>query len=131
EISHAAENRLREFLPDHRCRLKYPLLPLGQAVDPRREDALHGRGNVVALCRLDQTVRTSASRDNACLDQRLHDLLAEEGIATRALLDELAESVKRRISAEEIGEELRGRFGAQRQERELLIVGPLHPLRVV
>ena len=80
---------------------------------------------------LDQAIRTPGSRDNARLDQRLDDLLDEEGIAARALLDELAESVERRITAEEIGEELLDRFGAERQERKLLVVGSLHPLRVV
>jgi class 3 adenylate cyclase len=52
--------------------------------------------------------------DNARLHQRLDDLLDEEGIAARALLDELAESVERRIAAEEIGEEFLDRFGAER-----------------
>ncbi len=86
------------------------LLPLGQAVDPRREDALHGRGQADLFRGRDQAIRTPGSRDNTCLDQRLDDLLDEEGIAARALLDELAELVERRIAAEEICEDLLDRL---------------------
>src|SRR5438094_8288641 len=91
EISHAAENRLGELRAEYRRGLKQPLLPLGQAVDPRRENALHGRGKANLCCGRDQAVRTLGPSDNARLDQRLDGLLDEEGIATRALLDELPE----------------------------------------
>jgi hypothetical protein len=47
------------------------------------------------------------------------------------LLDALGERPKRRIRAEQIGEELRDRVGAERQERKLLVMGPPHPRRVV
>src|SRR5438132_897789 len=114
EISNAPENRLGEPLADHRRRLQHPLLPLGETVDARGEDALHGRGQADLLRGPDQLVRTPASRDHARLDQRLDDLLDEERIAARALLDALAEAEERRIGAEEIGEELLDRFGAER-----------------
>ena len=107
------------------------LLPLGQAVDPRCEDALHGRRHADLFRGRAQAVRTPGSHESARLDQRLDDLLDEEGIAARALLDELAEAVERRITAEEIGEELLDRLGAERQQRKLLVVGPLHPRGVV
>src|SRR6266542_3671403 len=131
EVGHALENRLRELLADHRRRLQHPLLPLGEAVNPCREYALHGRGQANLFCRRDQAIRTPGSRDNARLDQRLDDLLDEEWIAARSLLDELAESMERRITAEEIAEQLGGRFGAQWKQWQLMIVRPLHPSRVV
>jgi hypothetical protein len=39
--------------------------------------------------------------------------------------------VERRITAEEVGEELTDRLRAERQERKLLVVGELHPRGVV
>jgi hypothetical protein len=69
EISHALENRLGELLADHRRGLEQPLLPLGQAVDPCCEYALHSRGQT-DLCRgCDQAISTPGSCDNARLDQ--------------------------------------------------------------
>src|SRR6516225_10103896 len=68
KFGNARENRFRELLADHRRGLKQPLLPLGEAVDPRCEYALHRRGQA-DLCRgCDQAVRTPGARDDACLN---------------------------------------------------------------
>src|SRR5436190_11359546 len=91
----------------------------------------NGRGQADLFRGPGQAVRTPDSRDNARLDQRLGDLLDEEGVATRALLDALGESVERRVGAEQVGQQLLDRLWAERQERKLLVIGPLHPLRVV
>jgi hypothetical protein len=69
-----------------------------------RKDALHGRGQANFCRGRYQAIRTPGPRDNARLNQRLDDLLNEEGIAARALLDEPRELVERRITAEEVGE---------------------------
>src|SRR5262249_33471562 len=104
EIGHTPENRLGELLADHRRSLEQPLLPLGQAVNSCCEDALHGRGQADLFRGLDEAIRTSRSGPSARLDQRLDNFLHEEGIAARALLDGFAESLERRITAEEVGE---------------------------
>jgi acyl-CoA dehydrogenase-like protein len=80
ELSDAAEDRLGELLPDHRRRLEQPLLPLGEAIDPCCEYALHSRRNVEALRGRDQSIRTPDSRNTSRLDQRLYDLLDEEPV---------------------------------------------------
>src|SRR5206468_9387514 len=38
---------------------------------------------------------------------------------------------ERRVGAEQVGQQLLDRLWAERQERKLLVIGPLHPLRVV
>ena len=65
------------------------------------------------------------------LDQRLHELLDEERVALGALADQLSQSVQRGIVAEQLGEQLLDRLGAERGERDLAVVGPRHPRRVV
>ena len=65
------------------------------------------------------------------LDERLHDLLDEERVPARPLPDALGEPRKRRVGAEEVGQEGRDRLGAERHDWELLVVGPLHPAGVI
>jgi hypothetical protein len=67
----------------------------------------------------------------AALDEREHYFLDEEGIAPRTLVDLLGETRQGWIAAEEIDQQLLGRPAAQRQERQLAIVRPTHPLGVV
>jgi hypothetical protein len=79
-------------LADHRRRLEHLLLAFWQPVDPRREDALHGRRHGDFFCGLAQSVGTPGSRQSAHFDQRPDDLFDEEGIAAGALLDEFPEA---------------------------------------
>ena len=128
---HALQDGLRELLPDHRGRLEHGLLPLAEAVDPRGQDGLHGGGEGEPLRRLHELIRAPRPLQAAALDQRLHDLLDEEGVPARALPDPLRESGERRIGTQEVAQQLGNRCRAERHQGELLVVGPLHPAGVV
>src|SRR5262249_27318785 len=65
------------------------------------------------------------------LDQRLDDLLNEEWIAARALLNKLAKAQQGWVCSKEVPKQLGDLLWAQRKQRQLLVVRPLHPRCVV
>ncbi len=70
---------------DDRRGLEHRLLALAQAIDARRQHGLHSARNLQYLHRLGQPVAAAVSRERTGVDQRLHHLLDEEGVARRAL----------------------------------------------
>ena len=67
----------------------------------------------------------------ARFDQALHDLLDEERIAAGARMDVLGQAVRARVLAEEVGEQRADGVAAERRERDLPVIGFLHPVGAV
>ena len=62
---HSSQDRLRELLADHRCRLQDGLLPGGEPVDPGGKDRLHARRHPVPATRPDEPVRAALAFETA------------------------------------------------------------------
>ena len=94
QLGDPRQHRLPELPADHRRRLENALLPLGQAVDASGEDPLDGRWNRDVLDGPGEPVGALRPGEGARLDERLHDLLDEEGVARRPLADAASEAVQ-------------------------------------
>ena len=78
-----------------------------------------------------EPVRASRAVEHPALDERLDRLLDEERVAAGARADVVRQPRERGVGSEEIPEQLGARRLAQRRQRQLLVVGPLHPAGVV
>src|SRR5207237_4590738 len=107
-VGHDLEQRDRDLDADGRARLQEQLVLPGQTIDARGEHRLHAVRDLDALDGLAEPVVTALARQRARLDQRLHGLLEEEGIA-RGVGDEAAlERPQLGLAAEKrVGERLR------------------------
>jgi hypothetical protein len=63
--------------------------------------------------------------------QRADDLLDEERIAGRALVDQLREALQRAVLAGQVAQQLAGVVGAERRQRDLAVVRRPGPVRLV
>ena len=84
-------------------------------------------GTAASATGADEPVGAALALEAPGLDQRLHELLDEERVALGPLADQLRQPVQRGIGAEQLGEQLLDRLGAERSERDLAVVGPRHP----
>src|SRR5206468_800809 len=84
--------------------LEQPLVRRRQPVDPRRQDQLHGGGNLNRLDRPGQSIRTALTEERPGFHERLDALLDEERIA--ALDQEVPEWLQPRVVAQEGMQEL-------------------------
>jgi hypothetical protein len=87
KVRDPAEERFGEFLPDDRRGLEQLLVELGQPVDARCQQSLHAPGHRDGVQRLPQAVAPPGALEAPRLHQLLHDLLDEEGIASRHVED--------------------------------------------
>ena len=131
ELAHPPEHRLRELVPDHRCRLQERLLPLRQPVNPRCEQRLHARRDGEVVDRAGESIGAVRAGEVAGLDQRLDDLLDEEGVPGSAPADAVRERGDRGVAAEQVLEERRDGLRAERAEHERREGRPLRPARAV
>ena len=84
-------------------------------------------GTAASLDRSHEPVGAALALEASRLDQRLHELLDEERVARGPLADQLRQPVERGIGAEQVGEQLLDRLGAERGEGDLAVVGLRHP----
>ena len=128
---HAAEESLAELLPDDRRRLHDGLLALGEPVDARGEHRLHHGGHDDRVHGPLEPQGAARSDEGTGLLERADHLLDEERVAGRALPNPRSHTGERRIGAEQLAQELVGRLRAEGAERQLLVVGFLHPVRSI
>ena len=131
KLDDAFEDGLGELLANHRGRLEDRLLALSEAIDPGRQHRLHGGRDGHLVHGPGEPVRASRAVEHPALDERLDRLLDEERVAAGARADVVRQPRERGVGSEEIPEQLGARRLAQRRQRQLLVVGPLHPAGVV
>ena len=119
-----------EALPDHGGGTEQRLLRFAQPIDARRQHGLHCLGNAVRLDRLREAIATPLTFEVTGLRERAHDLLGEEGVATRARRDSLDERVVR-VPPQQLAEQRLRRARRERLEGDLLIVRTVGVGRVV
>ena len=131
QVEDPLQDRLGELLADHRSPLQHGLLACSEPVDPRGEDGLHAGRHRILLHRRREPVGAALALKAPALDERLHELLDEERVASGALADQLRQPVQGGIGAEQVRQQRLGRLGAQRGEGDLAVVGARHPRRAV
>ena len=95
QIRDARQDRLGDLLPDHRCGLQHLLLAFSEPVDPGRQHALHGRGDLERLHGRDEAVGRSLALELSGLDQAAYRLFREEGVAARSRIDDLGDALEK------------------------------------
>ena len=131
EHGRSLQNRLGELPSDHRGALQQALLALGEPVDPRREDSVDRRRDRGVVNRAYEPVGAALTGEVARFHERAYDLLDEERVASGPLGDQGGQTVQRRVAAEQVGEQHLDRLRPQRQQRDLPVVGLVHPLSAV
>jgi hypothetical protein len=131
ELRHGGEQRLSKLPADHRRRVEQLLLALRQPIDASREQRLHGPGNRELRDRPFEPEASARAAERSRLDQPLDHLLDEEGISCGPIAQVLRQAFQRGFASEPVPEELGDRCSLERPQRELLVVGAMHPVRVV
>ncbi len=122
-----AHEAQRELLADHSQRLEQIFLIGRQAVDARSENCLHRGRNVQLGQRLGE-MRHPVAHQRPLVEQHLHRLFHEKGVALRLLDDHTLERRHLRVLAEQSGEHLLRALLAQRIEPQLRVVSLAVPL---
>src|SRR2546422_1993962 len=91
------QQRERHVLADDRCRLEQALVSGSESVDARGKDGLRRAGELPVLERPREPIGPTFSAKGACLHQRPHALLEEEGIALRTRSEEHTSELQSRL----------------------------------
>ena len=94
ELDDPFQDRRGKLLADHCRRLQYRLIALREAVDARGEGGLHAGRHRRLLDGSHEPVTPAFALEAPRLDQRLHELLDEEGVASGLLADQLRQPVE-------------------------------------
>jgi len=130
-VHDATEERLGNLAADHGRGLQNVLSALRQPIDACREHTLHRGGNRHVAGAVLEPIRTGGPGDVADLHERMDQLLDEERVASGARAELALQRTQRRIAAEQRVQQLGHGLPAERAERNLLVVRPPHPLRLV
>jgi hypothetical protein len=80
-VGDLGEQRLREFLPDHRGGLQDALLAFGETIDARGQQRLHRGRNHQRVGRCHEPILAACSFELAFVDQPLDHLFSKEGVS--------------------------------------------------
>ena len=131
QLADLAQERLGEFASDRCRRLQHALLSRRESVDASRQNRLNRGGDGQAIQGRGETAVASLAHEASGLGQSLNELFDEERIPRRALANETAQGIERRIGAQQVIQEIRDGLLSEGPQRELLVARVGHPVGAV
>src|SRR5262249_12944100 len=131
DTARLSEQRLVELLADDGRGLQHLLRELAEPVDARGQQRLDGGRKGEPLDRRGQAIGAARTDEGPGADQRLNDLLRENGIAAGALEYRRGQPAERSMRTEQLVQELAGGLGTEWRKSELVVVRSTGPGRSV